>query len=154
MNESELIAYINQYFVYNSDGSITRTDRKNSNGSYDKDGYLIMKIKGKQYKAHRIVYALCNGVMPGMEIDHINRIRKDNRIENLRQVTRQQNVMNTTRYPNKETGVIGVHLDKTRFLKKNYATRLGGKYLRFSTVFEAVKAREEYYEKQGVTLYD
>jgi hypothetical protein len=57
MSDTEVIEYIKKYFIYNQDGTFTRTDRKNSNGSLDKDGYLIIKIKGKQYKAHRLVYA-------------------------------------------------------------------------------------------------
>src|SRR5699024_683271 len=120
MSDDVLIEYIKDYFVYNSDGTITRLDRKNSNGSYDKDGYLILKIKGKQYKAHRIIYAMHHGVMPNKEIDHINRIRDDNRIENLRLVDRKTNVRNSLLKPNKNTGVVGVYIDKTKGLKKKY----------------------------------
>ena len=75
--------YIFKHFKYNKDGTITRDDRKNSLGSYDKDGYLILKIKGKQFKAHRIAWLLNYGEFPKGEIDHINRCRTDNRIENL-----------------------------------------------------------------------
>ena len=90
--EHDLIEYIKKYFKYNEDGTLSRFDRKNSNGTYDKDGYLILKIKGKQYKAHRIVYALFNSHFPKGEIDHVNRIRDDNRIENLRPVNRIENM--------------------------------------------------------------
>ena len=138
--------YIKKYFIYCSDGTFNRMDRKNSNGSYDKDGYLIIKIKGKQYKAHRLVYLWHHGRFPSEEIDHINRIRDDNRIENLRESTRKQNVRNTKRKPNKDTGVVGVHVDRTKGLKKKYTTKLGGKTLRFYRVEDAMKAREEFYE--------
>lgn len=133
-------------FAYHEDGTITRTDRKNSNGSYDKDGYLILKIKGKQYKAHRIVYLLCTGKFPNGELDHINRVRDDNRIENLRIVTRKENIANTTRKINKDTGVVGVYIDRTKGLKKNKATRIGGVIYRFYTVQEALAKRSEYYK--------
>ena len=109
MSDAEVINYIREYFIYNNDGTFTRTDRKNSNGSLDKDGYLIIKIKGKQYKAHRLVFAYHNGRFPTMEIDHINRNRLDNRIENLREVDRQTNIDNTTRKPNFDTGVVGIY---------------------------------------------
>ncbi len=57
--------YIKQHFDYNADtGEIIRTDRKNSNGSFDNDGYLILKIKGEQYKAHRIAWFLQYGELP------------------------------------------------------------------------------------------
>lgn len=146
LTEKQLIHYLKEHFTYHADGTLTRTDRKNSNGSYDKDGYLIIKIKGKQFKAHRIVYALHNGKMPDNEIDHINRIRDDNRIENLRIATRKKNALNTNRKPNKGTGVVGVHIDKTNGLKKKYCTNLGGKSHRFHSLDEALEARRKYYK--------
>lgn len=150
MSEKELIQYLKKYFKYHQDGTLTRTDRKNSNGSYDKDGYKIIKIKRQQYKAHRLVYAIHFGCFPKGELDHINRIRDDNRIENLRLATREMNVRNTNRKPNKNTGVVGVYIDNTNGLKKKYTTKLGGKTYRFYSVDEAVKKREEYYSQGGV----
>lgn len=140
---SEILEYIKQNFVYNSNGTLTRLDRKNSNGSLDKDGYLILKIKGKKYRAHRVVYALINGRFPNGEIDHINRNRLDNRIENLREVTRKENIKNTTKKINKDTGVIGVYIDKLPQLKKKYAVKTKNKTFRFYTLQEAVNKRSE-----------
>ena len=152
MSDDVLIEYIKDYFVYNSDGTITRLDRKNSNGSYDKDGYLILKIKGKQYKAHRIIYAMHHGVMPNKEIDHINRIRDDNRIENLRLVDRKTNVRNSLLKPNKNTGVVGVYIDKTNGLKKKYTTKLGGKTYRFYSLEDALMKRKEYFKGENINV--
>ena len=145
MSEKELIEYVKKYFIYNEDGTFTRTDRRNSTGSLDKDGYLIIKIKGKQYKAHRLVFAYFNDRFPTKEIDHINRNRTDNRIENLREVDRIENVHNTTKKINLETGVYGVYKDKTKGLKKVYAFRFQNKTYRFNTVEEAVNKKEELY---------
>jgi hypothetical protein len=141
--DEDTIHYILNNFKYNEDGSLTRYDRKNSGGSYDKDGYLIIKIKGRQYKAHRIVYLLNHNKLPNGEIDHINRNRSDNRIENLRVVTRKVNIRNTTKKPNEKTGVVGVHIDNTNGLKKNFATSHKGKTYRFSTLEEAYNKRQE-----------
>ena len=137
------IDYIKENFIYHADGTITREDRKNSNGSYDKDGYLVLKIKGKQYKAHRIAYLLFNGEFPTTELDHINRNRIDNRIENLREVTRQENINNTTKKINKDTEAIGVYLDKTPQLNKKYVVRTSNKCFRFYTLDEAINKRSE-----------
>jgi hypothetical protein len=146
MSEKELIDYIKKYFIYNKDGTFTRTDRRNSTGSFDKDGYLIIKIKGKQYKAHRLVFAYFNNRFPKKEIDHINRDRKDNRIENLREVNRTENVRNTTKKINPDTGVYGVYKDKsTKGLKKVYTFHFQDKSYRFYTVEEAVNKRKELY---------
>lgn len=146
MSEENLIEYLNKYFIYHSNGKLSRMDRKNSTGSYDKDGYLIIKIKGKQYKAHRLVYAIRHGKLPVGELDHINRVRVDNRIENLRLSDRTSNVRNSYVKPNKDTGVRGVHFDSsTKGLKSNYTTRLGGKTYRFKTLQEAIDKRKQYY---------
>ena len=140
----DVIKYIQKNFEYNQDGTFTRHDRKNSNGSLDKDGYLIIKIKGKQYKAHRLVFAYFNGRFPHGEIDHINRIRTDNRIENLRECNREDNVLNTRRKPNKDTGVVGIRYDKsTKGLKSRYTFHIFKKTYRFRTLEEAVKAKNK-----------
>jgi hypothetical protein len=123
-------------------GELKRLDRKNSNGSLDKDGYLILKIKGKQYKSHRLVWLLENGKFPDNVIDHINRNKLDNRIVNLRDVPQSVNVENTKRYKNKDTGIVGVYLDKcTKGLKKKYTTRYKKKTHRFYTINEALDFR-------------
>lgn len=135
--------YIKKYFSINPDtGDISRRDRKNSNGSYDKDGYLILKIKGKQYKAHRVAWLLYYGCVPILEIDHVNRNKTDNRKSNLRLSNREINVLNIGYKPNRETGIVGVYIDKsTNGLKKVYATRYKGKLYRFYSLADAVKFR-------------
>jgi hypothetical protein len=142
MTSAEYKEYILKHFSYNPDGTITRNDRKNSLGSYDKDGYLILKIKGKQFKAHRIVWLLNNGEFPEMEIDHINRVRTDNRIENLRLATRQIQIENTTRLPNKDTGVVGIYLDKRPHLHKKYCFQHNGKIIRSYSLEEAQEKKQ------------
>jgi hypothetical protein len=135
--------YILKFFSYDPEtGVITRTDRKNSDGSLDKDGYLCLKIKGEKFKSHRVAWFLYYGTFPGKEIDHINRNRKDNRITNLREVDRRENVLNSYRKPNPITGVVGVYKDcKTKGLKRVYTTHLNRKTYRFLSLAEAVEFR-------------
>lgn len=58
-------------------------------------GYITCTLNGQQLMAHRVVWELHNGPIPeNMVIDHINGIRNDNRIENLRIATRSQNNIN------------------------------------------------------------
>lgn len=142
--------YIKSHFHYYPDtGEIVRDDRKNSNGSLDKDGYLILKIKGKQHKAHRVAWLLYYGSFPQKEIDHINRKRTDNRICNLREATRLQNVLNTTRKPSPSTGICGIYITNAKGLKKKYTVSLKGKHFRFYTIEEAIKFKNEHNE-QGI----
>lgn len=139
----DVIEYVRKNFTYNPDGTFTRHDRKGGNGSYDKDGYVIIKIKGKQYKAHRLVFAYFNGRFPNGEIDHINRVRDDNRIENLRECSRIENIHNTTKKVNPQTGVVGIYYDTcTKGLKKRYTFRNLGKIYRFYTLKDAIDAKD------------
>lgn len=62
-------------------------------GSIHQYGYRHITWMGKSHKAHRLIFMLHHGFMP-QEIDHINGDRADNRIENLRSVTRSQNQYN------------------------------------------------------------
>lgn len=57
-------------------------------------GYLHVTHKGKRLKCHRVVWLLHKGEWPKHQIDHINRNRSDNRIENLRDVPRAVNAAN------------------------------------------------------------
>lgn len=134
-----LLNYITNHFLINElTGEIERNDRKNSTGSFDKDGYKIIKIKGKQIKSHRLAWFLYYGEFPNMEIDHINRNRTDNRKSNLRLATRKENVNNTTKKVNPETNQIGIYIDKTDGLLKKYALKLNNKTYRFYSIEEAI----------------
>lgn len=57
-------------------------------------GYVQMTVKGKKYRGHRLAWLYFYGAFPLGEIDHINGKKDDNRIDNLRDVTRQENCQN------------------------------------------------------------
>ena len=81
----------------------------------DNDGYRHVRIKGKTYKEHRIIMMLCFGHIPeNAEIDHINHVRNDNRMVNLRFVTRRENQRNQSLSSKSTTGVTGVTFYKNR----------------------------------------
>lgn len=77
-------------------------------------GYGRVAVLGKRYKAHRIVWALHYGEWPKDQIDHINGVRNDNRIENLRDVTHKENCRNVRRLDSNMSGVAGVRWAKRR----------------------------------------
>lgn len=63
---------------------------------YCSDGYLSVKLKdNKNHRVHRLVASAFYGDNPTKEVDHINGIRDDNRVENLRWVTHRENVIHT-----------------------------------------------------------
>lgn len=74
-------------------------------------GYRHGRIFYKQYKAHRVIWALVYGEWPE-EVDHINGVRADNRLANLRAVTRSENMRNKKRHRNNTSGVVGVSWDE------------------------------------------
>lgn len=76
------------------------------------NGYLKISIKKDRYLAHRIVWALYYGEDPVNTPDHINGLRNDNRINNLRDATRTEQSRNSRINKNNTTGVTGVSFNK------------------------------------------
>lgn len=75
----------------------TRRDLSRPAGSSNKRGYstlTINVIKRQTINSHRVAWFLYHGVWPKDQIDHINNIRGDNRIVNLREATNVQNSCN------------------------------------------------------------
>lgn len=110
------------------------------------DGYRQVSIKGKLYHEHRIIMMLCFGHIPeNAEIDHINHTRNDNRLANLRFVTRSENRRNQSVNSKNTSGVTGVCFLKAR---KKYMSQISvdreNIYLGlFDTLEEAAAARAE-----------
>lgn len=79
-------------------------------GCLNKYGYRLIRIDGNLYLAHRLAWLYMHGQWPENEIDHINGETSDNRISNLRQATRSQNMQNekVARKSNKSCGLLGV----------------------------------------------
>ncbi len=65
-------------------------------GSVDGKGSLRLQIYGRTYGAHQIVFAIYNGRWPSAQIDHIDRNKLNNQIENLREATNAENSRNRT----------------------------------------------------------
>lgn len=77
-------------------------------------GYYSVSLNGKNYFAHRVVWALINGDIDKEIIDHKDKNRSNNKIENLRVVTSSVNGKNSSLKRHNKTGFIGV-----TFLKKH-----------------------------------
>lgn len=81
-------------------------------GCLGKRGYCYVAIDGKSYRTHRIIWLWHYGYTPENNLDHINRVKTDNRIENLREVNQSENLRNTVIRSDNKTGVKGVRWDK------------------------------------------
>jgi hypothetical protein len=83
-------------------------------GSRDKGGYILLRIGNRNFKAHRIAWLHVHGAWPLNDLDHINGRTDDNRIDNLRDVTRSQNLLNAKLAATNTSGATGVYFDKRR----------------------------------------
>lgn len=77
-------------------------------------GYVRIGIDGKRYLAHRLAWLYVYGEWPSGDIDHINGDTSDNRIANLRDCTRSQNLLNQGKHKNNKSGNKGVFYDSRR----------------------------------------
>lgn len=71
-------------------------------------GYVLVNVDHNGILAHRVIWAMVNNEWPDEEIDHINHMKADNRLENLRLVDRFLNTRNTTFNRNNTSGYRGV----------------------------------------------
>lgn len=109
-------------------------------------GYLRVEIENCRYLLHRLAWLYVHGEWPSLRIDHINRIKTDNRIENLRLATQTQNLWNMRVRSDNKSGFKGVHWNKARGKWMAYAnshgvrTNLG----LFNDLSDAVAAYDAY----------
>ena len=76
------------------------------------NGYIALSIDGQKYFAHRLAWLYVYGEFPKNDIDHIDGNRTNNKIENLRDVPRTENLQNIkiAKSHNKSTGILGAYL--------------------------------------------
>lgn len=121
--------------------------------------YAYGDILGRKYYAHRVAFALMAGRWPDI-IDHIDGDKTNNRWENLREVSRMQNMQNAALRSDNASGHVGVSFDKSR-QKWAAEIHINGKktYLgRFEMFEDAVSARRtaqlntDYTSRHGTKL--
>lgn len=120
-------------------------------GCINGNGYMYIGILGRRYKAHRLAWMYVYGDWPKDNIDHINHVRTDNRITNIREATKQDNQKNQSLYKTNTSGVSGVSWDKSKgrwvsYIKADRATIRLGRHKQF---FEAVCSRKSAENKYG-----
>ena len=112
-------------------------------GSINGLGYRIVIFQRTVYYVHRVAYFLMTGqnLEPGLQMDHINRNRSDNRWRNLRVVTQSENLANSKVSRNNKLGEKHIHQIRNgryavNIRRENYS------YIRtFCTLEYAIKTR-------------
>lgn len=147
-----LLEYINEYYSYSEElcGLVFKKSNAIRNtfkighrigNKHPTFGYVSVRIRGKFYREHYLVFLLFNGRMPNEELDHINQISSDNRILNLRECTRSQNCGHRKSW-SKESEYRGVHRSRSKkrwvaYIKHNGKSIGAGT---FDTELEAARA--------------
>lgn len=145
------------------DGVILKAKVGDSAGGLDRrSGYYIVRLNKSNYPAHRIVWCLQNkqDLPVTLLIDHINRIRSDNRISNLRATTARTNNINSVR--NNKSGVRGVSYDSSQNNYRAFVMDDSGKEIhkRFrpkdyaNSLEEAFKAAVAWRKEMELLHYD
>lgn len=113
-------------------------------GNKNINGYVNIRVNGRSYKAHRLAFLYMVGFIPA-EVDHINRVKDDNRWENLKASNRGDNCRN--RSPsNKNCLPVGVYRHRNKFkamVGVNYTPNYLGL---FETPELAERARKDFIE--------
>lgn len=112
---------------------------------YGESGYTVIEIAGQKVRAHRLAWAFEYGEFPSGFLDHINGIKSDNRIQNLRNADAHQNMCNRAPVDGALSLYLGVQACPSRGLyRAEVKTRLGGfKSIWFESEDEAARAYNE-----------
>ena len=120
-------SYILENFNYDPlTGIVTRNKRMGAGpaggvvGSYHNMGYLRVMLFRKSYLLHRVIWFYVHGKWPEQGLDHINGIKTDNRLCNLREADQAQNMANRGPQTNNKSGYKGVWWDNTNKRWKSY----------------------------------
>jgi hypothetical protein len=122
-------------------------------GSAHSQGYREAKIDGHRVYLHRLAWLYIYGSAPERQIDHINGVRSDNRICNLRLATQQQNSGNSRISKNNKSGVKGIVIDKRNgairaYIHVDYKTRYLGTFQTREDAHAAyIKAAKEHFSE-------
>lgn len=134
---------LNELFNYYEGKLLRKVSVRGSNagaeiGTLKPKGYLVAVVDGKQYRLHHLIWVYHHGYFV-KELDHINRIRNDNRIENLRPCNHSQNLGNSRPRVREYKGVTfckATNKWKAQITMNNKAKNLG----RYEDIKDAARA--------------
>lgn len=121
---AELLTYDSETGLLRWNKSGLKRTKGKIAGHTDRTGYTRIMINYKMYLAHRLIWLLVYKQWPVSDLDHIDRNPRNNRIENLREVTHLENMRNSKIRKDNTTGVRGVYLQHGR-----YCVNVRGVYL-------------------------
>ena len=140
-----------ELFEYNPDtGSLINLTRRSHRikvgeeaGTLRQDGYIGIQVNNMFTMAHRIIWCMVHGAFPEHELDHINHVRNDNRLCNLKEATSKENLRNQKKRYDNASGTTGVYWVPSRkrwvaYITVDYVKRNLGRY---KDIEDAIAAR-------------
>ena len=119
-------------------------------GCLNHDGYRYIKYNNKRYSEHRLAYMFVYNKVPTF-VDHIDGDKQNNKINNLRECTKNQNGQNRTKMINNTSGFKGVHYDKR--CNKFAAQIRNNKKLEWLGYFEKAEDAAIAYNNRAVKIF-
>jgi hypothetical protein len=118
---------------------------------HNQSGYRRIKLNGKEYQEHRLVWLYVHGFMPPDMVDHRDRNRSNNRLDNLRLASRIENSQNVGKSKNNTSGFLGVSWKKSnrkwvaQIMYNGKKTHLG--------LFDTAEEAHDAYQKASSELH-
>jgi len=117
-----IVAWAEEYIFYNKDeGKLYWKKQPKGRGKIGNEcgrivrGYRRIGMMNEEIQSHIFIWILEHNAFPDKSLDHIDGNPQNNRIDNLRLVTSQQNQHNQTRaHKSNSSGLIGAHKDNIR----------------------------------------
>lgn len=146
-------ATLSQYFSYDPDTGVVRWRVNQGShgrvgalaGSIAHNGYVVLCLNWRKYFAHRVGFLLTHGRWPEHPIDHINGVKTDNRLVNLRECPISVNSKNKAKTARNSSGAVGVFQVKDRWyarIKIDGAQRSLGSFTTFDAAVAARRSAE------------
>lgn len=107
---------VQKHFDYHVDGFLIKkikTARRSKVGSIvqtfsESTGYFVLNFNGKNHYVHKLIFLFHHGYIPENLIDHVDTVKTNNRISNLRESTYQCNIRNSGNRVDNKSGIKGV----------------------------------------------
>ncbi len=153
MNKRELptLEYLNSILEYKDGELFWKISKGGAKvgqqiGYINSKGYKIVRIDKVYYLQHRLIWKMLNEYDPIGHIDHINHNKLDNKIENLRDVSRSENQRNRALNKNNTSGQNNIYKQKDKYRVRFKHNKIS-KY--FNNLEDAISFRNEKYLELG-----